>query len=120
MSTSDLRDQITRLFAGLSRWACLGHRDGDPQLADVNEAWYQLPRQQLDLIADASRYASRGYNVYIRQCLFSRRKASYDTALSSRWLWLDDVSLTTPATDLIETSAGNYQALVQLDRPLNA
>ena len=83
----ELRNQIMRLFAGLSGWACLRHCDGDPQIEDVKETWYEWSRQISSLLADAFLYAERGYNVYIRQCLFGRRKASYDTGLSSPWIW---------------------------------
>lgn len=116
---SDAPGFFDYLFGQREGWACLGWLDGDPQLGkiDVNhQEWYQLPQNRETLDRRAAWHAAQGHNLYVRQTLFSKKSGSQAAALSSPIIWQDDAQIDTPASVLIETSAGNYQALITLDR----
>lgn len=62
---------------------------------------------------------AQGHNPYVRMCLFAPGKGTTQkNALPSPWIWRDDVKdLRTAFSTLLETSEGNHQALIRLDRP---
>jgi hypothetical protein len=109
---------LTARFGGQSGWLCLGWIAGDPRVEPLREEWYQLPRQLTAAIDWAEAQAEHGMNLYVAPCLFAERRRCYATALPTAWLWLDDVAFA--GAELIETSRGNYQSWLPLDRPLNA
>lgn len=133
---SDTEHFIDGLFAGQAGWVRLGYIDGDPSIpkgtpgyAPMRSEWYEWPRQRATLLAQIAHHDAQGHNTYVRQVLFqyieetikgtpqSTLKADIAHALPSRWIWRDDVKdLRTASTALVETSEGNYQALIQLDR----
>jgi hypothetical protein len=116
--TSAIRAFLTAHFVGQSGWLCLGWINGDPKVEPLRETWFELPRQLTDAIQCAQTLAECQYNLYVAPCLFRERTRGYATALPSAWLWLDDVAIA--EAELVESSAGNYQSWLPLDRPLAA
>jgi len=107
-------------FEGQSGWFCLGTIDGDPGLEKMKQEWYLLPRQRAELAERCAELAARSFNLYWAACLFGQRKRSYAAALASPWLWQDDSPADMACSELIQSSAQKYQALVKLDRPITA
>lgn len=111
---------FTYLFGEREGWACLGWLDGDPRLGELDakhQEWYAWPENRETLIRRAEWHAAQGHNVYVRQVLFSKKSGTKAAALPSNIIWQDEAKADTPASLLIETSPGNYQALIRLDRP---
>lgn len=112
-----------------SGWLCIGWIDGNPKTEPLHEEWFYVPTQHNQALNRLAALAETAGNIYARMCLFqklletSKRgdswslKGDYDHALPSRLIWKDDTGIDTPASVLIETSPGNYQALIVLDRP---
>lgn len=119
-SPADFDQLIMARFAGQRGWFCLGHIDLDPDIEDLKQEWYSWPRQRRDLADRCAALASRGYNLYWAECLFSGRKRSYKNALPSAWLWIDDAPEDIVCTELIQTSEHSYQARNRLDRSITA
>lgn len=111
---------LDRHFAGQAGEFCLGFIDGDPRLEKMQIEWYSWPRQRSIITYRYAELAAQGHNLYAGMCLFSNRKRAYATALPSPWLWLDEAPADGVYTELIETSAGNYQGWLKLDQPLDA
>lgn len=108
---------LDTLFGDQAGQLCLGYIDGDPQIEAMRQEWYSWPRQRPLVLQRFAEHDAQGHDIYVRQVLYSRRDAHAPYALPSSWIWRDDVQETRTAyTLLIETSEGNYQALVQLDR----
>lgn len=127
---SAITQDIDRSFGGRSGHACLGYIEGDPLVDDMRQEFFHLPTQRAALIARAVKLESQFGDIYIGQCLFQRIEEfghrgrsvyavarDYAHALPHNEIWKDDVKDPhTVATRLIETSPGNYQALITLDR----
>lgn len=113
------------LFGDQAGQLCLGFIDGDPSIpkgqpgyAPMKQEWYDWPKDREAVEEHIAWHDEHGHNTYVRMCLFKRQKATIVNALPSSIIWRDDVKdLNTPCSLLIETSAGNYQAIIKLDRP---
>lgn len=115
----DLPSFFDYLFGQHSGWACLGWLDGDPRLGEIDakhQEWYAWPENRETMERRAAWHAAQGHNLYVRQTLFSKRSGTKSAALASDIIWQDEAKIDTPASLLIETSPGNYQALIKLDR----
>ena len=111
-----------------SGWLCVGWIDGDPKTEALHEEWFYVPAQREKALSRTVELAEQGSNIYARQCLFQRIQelskrgdaftlaGDYAHALPSRLIWKDDCRADTPASQLVETSPGNYQARIMLDR----
>jgi hypothetical protein len=113
-----IADFLTARFSGQSGWLCLGWIAGDPKIEPLCERWYELPRQLSAAIHWVQTLADCHANLYVAPCLFAERRRSYATALPSAWLWLDDVAL--DGAELVESSPGNFQSWLPLDKALHA
>jgi hypothetical protein len=116
---SDIPSFLDYLFGQREGWACLGAIDGDPQVEGLtakNQEWFAWPDQRGAMICRAEWHAEQGHNLYVRQTLFSKKRGTQTNALPSPIIWQDDSRADTPASVLIESSKGNYQALITLDR----
>src|SRR5689334_23541348 len=109
---------LRRCFGGQSGWLCMGWIDGDPKVESLRETWFELPRQFTAALQCARTLADCQFNLYVAPCLFRERTRGYATALPSVWLWLDDVAI--DGAMLVESSPGNFQSWLPLDRPLDA
>ncbi len=116
---SDIPSFMEYLFSNRAGWACLGWLDGDPLIEEIDgehQEWYTWPNQREKLISSAQWHADQGHNLYVRQVLFAKRSGTKAAALPSAILWQDEARIDTPASLLVETSSGNYQAHIKLDR----
>jgi hypothetical protein len=113
---SDTAQFLDDLFSGQSGRLCLGFIDGDPRIEEMQEEWYDWPRECTTILDRYVFHDQQGHDIYVRMCLFTKRSGKYINALPSRWIWQDEAKIDTPCTMLIESSEGNYQALIELDR----
>ena len=116
---SDIPGFLDYLFGQRAGAACLGWIDGDPLIEEIDgehQEWYAWPTQRAAMISQAECHAAQGHNLYVRQVLFAKKRGTKGHALPSPIIWQDDAPADTPASVLIESSKGNYQALITLDR----
>jgi hypothetical protein len=114
---SDIPGFLDYLFGQRAGWACLGYLDGDPRLGDIDakhQERFNWPAQRADAVAWLESRATD--NIYVRHVLFSKKSGTKGNALPSDILWQDEAQIDTAASVLVETSPGNYQALIKLDR----
>jgi hypothetical protein len=116
---NDSTINLDRYPADQVGYLCLGIISGNPDdESPMHQHWYEWPAQRNRAIDDLESWAERGFNTYVVPCLFSETQRAYDTALPSAWLWLDDVAV--DGAELVESSEGNYQSWLKLDRPITA
>jgi hypothetical protein len=116
---SEIPGFLDYLFGQRTGAACLGWIDGDPLIEEIDgdhQEWFEWPAQLDTMINQAEWHAAQGHNLYVRQTLFSQKRGTKGAALPSPILWQDDARADTPASRLIESSEGNYQAFITLDR----
>lgn len=118
-SANDSTTNLDRYPADQVGYLCLGTISGNPDdKLPLEQHWYTWPAERDRARRDLETWANRGLNTYVVPCLFTQRERTYDTALPSAWLWLDDVALN--GAELVESSEGNYQSWIPLDRPITA
>ncbi len=119
-ASADTAQFLDDLFSGQAGLLCLGYIDGDPRIEGIDgkrQEWYAWPRQRSDATQWLNAHNDQGHNTYVRQCLFTKKSGKIAHALPSTLIWQDEAKADTPASILIETSPGNYQAYIRLDRP---
>ncbi len=102
-------------------WLCLGTIVGNPDRKEEHtfaEHWYQWPAQKDDALKEVATWIDQRFNIYNTPCLFSEPVRGYATALPTDKLWIDDAAI--DGAELIQSSEGNYQSWLHLDRPISA
>jgi RepB DNA-primase from phage plasmid len=84
----------------------------------MHSKYYDWPQERAAALRWLAYHDAQGHNIYVRMCLFGPGNGTTKkNALPSPWIWRDDVKdLRTGFSTLLETSPGNYQALIRLDR----
>lgn len=113
------RMQLQVLYQDGRGWCQLSYCNGDPRFEKLTvSGWYQWPRQAHELLDCASFLAEQYGNVYISQCLHTKRERIKSTALPSRVLWCDDVPAGDDYSAVVRSSAASRQAYIVIDTPL--
>jgi hypothetical protein len=118
--------QLDYLFDNQVGQLCLGYVDGDPSIskgdpnyAPMRSTYFDWPQERPTALRWLAWHDTQDRNTYVRMCLFAPGKSTTKkNALPSRIIWRDDVKdPMAPCSLLLETSEGNHQAIIKLDRP---